>query len=74
MAIPSEYKIDFWSSNRLNEFWEMVEELTKFSAPGIMIYVAITLVGFLLIIVVRSFKQATKNENDDDEDFDIKHY
>ena len=69
----SAYKIEFWSSDRLDEFWEMVEELTKFSAPGIMIYVAIMLVGFLLIMVVRSFKQATKDKDDDD-DFDIKYY
>lgn len=67
------YEITFWDNNRLDEFWEMVMGLLKFASPGVLIIVAIAMVGLLLSIIIAAVKQASKNSKDDD-DFDIKYY
>lgn len=58
-------KIEFWSSARLNEFWEMVKIVLSGVSPGIMISVATTAVGMLLVIVIKSWKSSAKEEEKD---------
>lgn len=67
------YEITFFNDERMGEFWLMVEGLLKFAAPSVLIFVAISGVGMLLMIVIKSFRRASNSE-DDDKDFDIKYY
>jgi len=67
------YEIDFWNNARLSEFWDMVTSVLKFASPGVLIMVAVAMVGLLFSIVIGAVKQAS-NKNKDDDDFDIKYY
>lgn len=65
------YDVKFFTSARMNEFWDMVSGLLKFSSPSVLIFVGIMAVGMVLTIVIRAIKT---NENDDDKDYDIHYY
>lgn len=67
------YDHTFFTSQRLAEFWEMVEGLLKLASPSVLIFVAISAVGMLLLLVIRAFKKGA-NSQDDDKDYDIKYY
>lgn len=67
------YEHDFFTKARLKEFWDMVGGLLKFAAPSVLIFVAITAVGMLLIIAIKAFKKGADSE-ERDKDFDIKYY
>lgn len=66
-------KIDFWSNSRLGEFWDMVKLLLTGVSPGIMISVAVSAVGMLIIIVINAWKSSSK-ENNDERDYEYREY
>lgn len=68
------YEHTFFTSARLKEFWKMVEALLKFASPSVLIFVAISAVGLLLVLVIKSFKKGADSEDEDDKDYDIKYY
>jgi len=65
-------KIDFFTTERLAELWGYVKMLMEGIAPGIMIVSAISAVGFLIGIVVKAYRQSSKE--DDDDDIEFRHY
>jgi len=65
-------KIDFFTTERLTELWGYVKMLMEGIAPGIMIVSAISAVGFLIGIVVKAYRQSSKE--DDDDDIEFRHY
>lgn len=66
------YDVTFFTNARMNEFWDMVSGLLKFSSPSVLIFVAITMAGILLTVVIRAFKSSSKD--DSDKDYDIHYY
>lgn len=62
----------FFSNTNLSTMWGYVETLLKFIAPGVMIPFAIVCVGLLLGVVIRAWKQAGKEQ--EEEDYEVKHY
>lgn len=66
-------KIDFWSNSRMSEFWGYVKMLLEGVSPGILLVVALASVGLLLGIVVRAWKQSSKDDDDND-DIEFRHY
>ena len=69
------YEIEFFSSERLTEFWQMVESLLKFSSIPVLIFVAIACAGLLLPFIIQAFKKGTDPDADKkNEDYDIKYY
>lgn len=67
------FDIQFFTAERMEEFWSMVFSLVKFAAPGFLISLAFFFVGLLLKIVVSVFRQAS-DKDDDDDDFEYKYY
>ncbi|MBM4765449.1 hypothetical protein [Bacillus sp. B15-48] len=67
------YNLEFYTNENMNTFWQFVEMLLKTAAPGVLIWFALIGVGLLLRIIVKSFKDGNKN-NDDDDDIEIKRY
>ena len=70
----NQYEQTFFTPARLKEFWQMVEALLKFASPAVLIFVAISAVGLLLVLVIKSFKKGADSEDEDDKDYDIKYY
>ena len=71
----SDYEIEFFSSERLAELWEIFASLVKFASPGILISVAFTAAGLLLTFVVIAFRKGANTDEDERErDYDIKYY
>jgi hypothetical protein len=66
------FEINFYSAENMQLFWDYTQSLLKTAAPGVLIWFATIAVGWLLTIIVRSFRQG--NNDDDDDDYDIKHY
>lgn len=65
----------FFTEERLLEFWGYVRSMLLSVSPMVMLMVALTAVSLLLVIVVRIFKQANrKDDKDDDDEFEIRHY
>lgn len=64
-------EINFFNSTNMGLFWEYSRMLLKGAAPGILIVFSIVAVGWLLRIIVQSFRNSGK---DDDDDIEIKHY
>lgn len=64
----------FFTDARMQEFWGLVKALLLSVSPMVMISVALIAVGMLLTIIVNSFKQARSKDDDDDSDYEIKHY
>lgn len=69
--IPS---MKFFTEERMLEFWGYVRELLMSASPMVMLSVAVVAVGMFLTIIINAFKQARSNNNDDDSDYEIKHY
>lgn len=65
--------IDFYSTENLNLFWEYVKGLLQTTAPGVMIWFALVSVGLLLGIIVKAWRQSSKEQEDDD-DIEFRHY
>lgn len=68
------YEHTFFTRARLNEFWDMVTGLVKLASPGVLISVAITCVGMILVLAITAFKKGADAEEDKDRDYDIKYY
>lgn len=63
--------ITFATEENMNTFWGFVKTLLSFASPWVMIAFAILAVGFLLVIIVNSFRKAEKDEEDD---IEVRHY
>lgn len=63
--------ITFGNSTDLAEFWNMVKMLLTAVNPWVMISFSIVCVGLLLAIVVKAWRNASK-ETDHDSDYDYK--
>lgn len=63
--------ITFGNSTDLAEFWNMVKMLLTAVNPWVMISFSIVCVGLLLSIVVKAWRNASK-ETDQDSDYDYK--
>jgi hypothetical protein len=64
-------EITFFNEENMALFWEYSRMLLKGASPGVLLVFAVVAVGWLLNIIIQSFKKSAK---DDDDDFDIKHY
>lgn len=62
-------KIDFWSTSSMGEFWGYVRMLLEGVSPGIMLTFAVVAVGLLLGIIIKAWKQSSKETEDDDVEF-----
>ncbi|WP_018931341.1 hypothetical protein [Gracilibacillus lacisalsi] len=67
------YSITFWTNDNMAKFWDYVQMLLETIQPGIMLTVAIVLVGLLIGVIVRSFKKTEDDENND-RDYEIRRY
>jgi len=65
-------QITFWTSENMGLFWEYVRSLLTTAAPGVMIWVAMISVGLLLGIIVKAWTHSSRDQDDDD--YDVKHY
>lgn len=68
------YEHTFYTPERLEELFEMFTSLVKLASPGFLIWVAITMAGLLLTFIVHAFRKGADQDDDDDRDYDIKHY
>lgn len=66
--------ITFATPGNMNTFWGFVRTLLSFASPWVMIAVAIMAVGLLLVIVINSFKNAAKDDSEDKDDYEVRHY
>lgn len=66
--------ITFATSENMSTFWGFVKTLLNFASPWVMIAAAIIAVGMLLTIVITTWKRASKDDKDHDDDFEVKHY
>lgn len=67
--------ITFSSAENMSIFWGYVKMLLSGVAPWIMISVALAGVGMLLVIVIKAWKQSAKGqENEEDDDYEVRHY
>ncbi|PAE09795.1 hypothetical protein CHI02_23315 [Niallia circulans] len=67
-------KIEFFTKARLEEFWGYVWMLMSTASPGLMLVIAVISVGMLLSIVIVGFKKSSKDTEDEEEDYEIRHY
>jgi hypothetical protein len=65
-------QIEFFTEARLNEMWGYIKMLLEMVAPGVMIFFAIATAGILISIIAKSFRQASKEK--DDHDYDYQEY
>lgn len=65
-------EINFFNAANMSLFWEYSRMLLKGAAPGVLLVFATIAVGWLLKIIVQSFRKSGKD--DDDDDIEIKHY
>lgn len=63
--------ITFATTENMNTFWGFVKTLLGFASPWVMIAFAILAVGFLLVIIIKAFRSA---EKEDDDDIEVRHY
>ena len=65
----------FASAANMTTFWANVKMLLGFASPWVMISAAIFCVGLVLIIAVKAFTKASKNDREaENEDFEIRNY
>lgn len=65
-------QITFWDDAHTQEFWDFATMLLKTTSPGVMISFALVAVGLLLGVIVNAWRQSSKE--DEEEDYEIKHY
>ena len=66
--------LNFATEENMNQFWGFVKSLLGLAGPWVMIAVAIIAVGLLLTVVINAYKQASKDDKEEDDDYEIKHY
>lgn len=59
----------FLNPENMDKLWNNVEWLLFYIAPIVMIYVAITTIGYLIDVIKKAFK--SENKNDEQEEYDI---
>lgn len=67
----------FFSTRNMDTFWDFVAVLLKFIAPGVMIVVAIFIVGMIIRAVIKAFKKGADDDDDrrkDDDEYDMRYY
>lgn len=64
------FEIDFANAENMQMFWDFTKSLLKTASPWVLISFATVAVGWLLKIIVDAFRSG----NDDDDDYDIRHY
>lgn len=69
-------EFNFFTKERMDEFWGYVATLLKMASPSAMIVIAVIAVGMVLTIAIAAFKKATKENDDDNEndDYEVRHY
>ena len=68
-------EINFFTEERMAEFWGYVQMLLKTSMPSVMMVVALMAAGMIITIVIAAFKKAASDkEEKDDDDYEIRHY
>lgn len=69
------YEHTFFTPARLAELWEMFAGIVKLASPAVIISVAFSMVGLLFVLIVVMVRKAVNpDKDDDDRDYDIKHY
>ncbi len=63
--------ITFATPENMNTFWGFVKTLLGFASPWVMIAFAILAVGLLIAVIVNSFRQAAKEQEDE---IEVRHY
>lgn len=66
-------KMDFFTADNMNIFWGYVKSLLQAVSPGVMLWTALSAVGLLIPIIIKTFKKTDEDE-DKDKDFDYKEY
>jgi len=64
--------ITFATPENMDQFWSFVKTLLSFASPWVMIAFAILAVGFLLVIIVNAWKNAGREEDEDE--IEVRHY
>ncbi|MGD6940959.1 hypothetical protein ACQCT6_02825 [Cytobacillus gottheilii] len=64
--------MNFFTEERMLEFWGYVRQLLSSVSPMVMLAVALIALGLFLVVIINTFKQAASK--DDDEEFEVKHY
>jgi len=67
----------FFSTGNMNTFWDFVAVLLKFVAPGVLIVVAIFIVGMVINAAIKGFKKGADDDDDrrkDDDEYDMRYY
>lgn len=59
------YNVNFLTQLNYAEFWKMLEGLVKFISPFLMIGVGIILAGWLISLVVKTFRTAVGRDNEE---------
>lgn len=67
-------EINFLNDANMTEFWEYAKMLLSTAAPGVMIWFAVVGVGLLLGIVVKTWRESAREQQEDDDDIDYRHY
>lgn len=69
----NKYEHEFFTFSRYREFWDMVAGLVKLASPMVLISIAMTCVGLVLVLAIRAFRKGAGDDRDD-RDYDIKYY
>ena len=67
-------QITFFTDARMTELWGYVKMLLTFASPSVLMAVAIIAVGMVLTIVISAWKNAASKKEEQDDDYEIKHY
>lgn len=77
----SQYRVPqigtFFSTRNMSTFWDFVAVLLKYIAPGVMIVVAIWIVGMVINAAIKAFKKGADDDDDrrkDDDEYDMRYY
>ncbi|MBG9693045.1 hypothetical protein ABD91_20005 [Lysinibacillus sphaericus] len=67
----------FFDTKNLNTLWDFVAVLLKYVAPGVMIFVAITAVGLIIKLVIKTWRKGDEDDDDrrkKDDEYETKYY
>jgi hypothetical protein len=61
--------VNFFNEENMGLFWGYCKSLLSTAAPGVLIVLAVMGVGMLITIIIKAFKEATKEDKDDDYEY-----
>ncbi|MGF0472479.1 hypothetical protein ACQQ6W_23285 [Lysinibacillus fusiformis] len=67
----------FFDTKNMEAFWGYVAVLLKFIAPGVLIVVAIFVVGMIINAAIKAFRKGADDDDDrrkDDDEYDMRYY